>query len=434
MVSGTDQPRSEPPQTQAVERLWRALLGTSLNRFDADSRRRSRLCGVLALVMLGITLLIGLSRLSQGMGHLALPSLIHAVSSAGTIWLLRRGAPVAAANLLCGALVLTMSANNLLTFGRLPGAYLGGGVIVILSVLLTGPRAGGGWTGLLATSMFAATALDRSGLQPLVAVSLEYRLGQWHTTGAVVCLLAGLAALVYEHLHSRSLRELEHARRAAAASAEAKGTFLATMSHEIRTPLNGVHGIAQLLRGRELDEGTQALVDRLLASSSALLSVVNAVLELSKIEASAVVLERSRLDLRALCQEAVGMFQAHPPTERVALSLEFRGPDVCVVLGDQTRLRQVLTNLVGNAVKFTAEGSVVLRVVAEPQPEEQLAVHFSVIDTGIGIPKAALPQLFDSFRQADSSTTRRFGGPGLGLSISQHLVGLMGGEITVERW
>ncbi len=210
-----------------------------------------------------------------------------------------------------------------------------------------------------------------------------------------------------------------------------KSQFLANMSHEMRTPLNGVLGSLELVRQTELEAKQQRFVETAQRSAETLLSVINEVLDFSKIEAGRVELERSAFDLRIIMEEATEAFSDLAYGKRLELGCFIPADLPTALLGDPGRLRQILTNLIGNAVKFTERGEVGLRVQMIEQSVSSASFLFEVTDTGIGIPSEKRGQIFEAFAQADSSTTRRYGGTGLGLPIAKHFCELMGGAIQV---
>ena len=278
-----------------------------------------------------------------------------------------------------------------------------------------------------ATEINDADPFDQAGGKQMW---LSWRVQPWHNAageiGGIVIFSVDITARV------KLEQDLARARDHALEASRLKSEFLTTISHEIRTPMNAVIGMAELLAGTPLDQEQEEMVSTIMSGAENLLTIINDILDFSRIEAGRMRLDAVEFCFRLVVDETVALLAPRAHQKRVALSCDVALPPAAMFVGDSGRVRQILTNLIGNAIKFTDEGKVDVTVSTVSETANRTRLRVSVRDTGVGIPQEAKSRLFLPFTQVDGSLTRRFGGTGLGLAITRQLVDLMGGDIGFE--
>ena len=304
--------------------------------------------------------------------------------------------------------------------------------VPIIGLLLCGVPSGMAWAASSCLACLAFLFLDRWGVTlPEDIGPDDLRILNWAAMSGII-LCAFSLTLAFKLGEDAARRDLEAARLESEQANKAKSAFLANMSHEIRTPMNAVIGMTELVLGTDLTRQQREYLNVVRQSSESLLSLLNDILDFSKIEADKLQLDSRPFDLHECLGDTMKALGVQAYRRGLELICDIRPEVPRAVVGDQSRLRQIVVNLVGNAIKFTEHGEVVLTVRCEARTEHDVCLYFSVTDTGIGIPRHKQQVIFGLFEQADASTTRRYGGTGLGLAICSRLVEMMHGRIGVE--
>lgn len=404
----------------------------SIREQGIEAVRRARLVVGVSLTAVTLLLIGSFNAHTDGARWVAHWPLITATTLASLPFLLRlTGSTNLVANLVVAAIAITIGFGN---FARFAGGYsplIATAIVPMVAVLLGGWRVGVVWGGIsvLQVVVLAAAHAGELQLPPFLVPSEEVIQGTSRMRASGVLTVILTLALVYDWRKTRSLKELAVTRDQAQRADQAKSEFVASLSHEVRTPISVIIGISDMLADSKLNEEQKDLVRTLQRSGHNLLALVNDILDLSKIEAGRLEIESIPFDVLAIARDVRRQLDQAAAGKGIAFDVKLGKGIPPRVYGDPGRLRQVLLNLAGNAIKFTSDGGVELEIAVEKRRGDEVAMSFVVSDTGVGIPADELPRLFERYTQIDASTARVSGGSGLGLPISQELVARMKGRL-----
>ncbi len=410
-----------------------------------DVRRSMRVIYVFMVLAVCFAAVLGVLRYLRGDHVVGLAGLATSLLCGLTPWVhrLSGSANVAVAWLASLATLLLWSMS--LIAGRLfSTAGLWFGPLVVFVLVTFGERAALVWVALIAMHSFTLYWCTRKGLvlpdlQNPASKAITWAIAIPASLLMTIAMLKGFVQAYHQAIANldrlagvllAQTRELRQAKEEAEAATRSREDFIAMLSHEIRNPLNGILGVAQLLKETPLNPEQQKLLQVMNISAEGLLSILNDVLDFSKIQAGKLELRSQTFNLRVLCNDCIALFSGVAKANGLELRAEFGADVPAIVVGDPLRIRQVLMNLLGNATKFTATGSVVLSISADNREPESL--QFIVEDTGIGMSASTIANLFTPYTQADSSVASKHGGTGLGLAICLRLTEMLGGRLTVE--